>query len=268
MFSAHFFFWKGVGVGENPNCWISPVVVTPVVPSWNAGNSHPCWCCTNVWHVDSVIPVICSLALTLFEPFWPLIQLDLIDWLIVETHLCHACSIHPGRHGKMIDDPHWLSKIKRQAAVCSSTRSCISRFQESIFVQSPKASFDAPGREVNILEAQTWYDSDADTPPTVVFPVSHDYQNLWGLMLDEFPDPKQKHFAGFLFSLVVSTISPFLTYLFQTNIPIDSPSGGETTNQYEIWRKTNRPLCACATLRCVSLGNYGAPATKPVRLGL
>lgn len=195
MFSAHFFFWKGVGVGENPNCWISPVVVTPVVPSWNAGNSHPCWCCTNVWHVDSVIPVICSLALTLFEPFWPLIQLDLIDWLIVETHLCHACSIHPGRHGKMIDDPHWLSKIKRQAAVCSSTRSCISRFQESIFVQSPKASFDAPGREVNILEAQTWYDSDADTPPTVVFPVSHDYQNLWGLMLDEFPDPKQKHFC-------------------------------------------------------------------------
>ena len=28
------------------------------------------------------------------------------------------------------------------------------------------------------------------------------------------------------------TISPFLTYLFQSNIPIDSPSGGETTNQY------------------------------------
>lgn len=53
---------------------------------------------------------------------------------------------------------------------------------------------------------------------------------VWCLM--SFLIPNRNTSAGFLFSLVVSTISPFLTYLFQTNIPIDSPSGGETTNQY------------------------------------
>ena len=89
-------------------------------------------------------------------------------------------------------------------------------------------------------------------------------------MLDEFPDPKQKHFCWI--SIQFGGFNYIYLYLlslpicFKPTSPLTHPQEVKPPTSMEIWRKTNRPLCACATLRCVSLGNYGAPATKPVRL--